>query len=92
MKCNMCDTGDMTHEHILYDKEEMQIEDPKITRRKYEEIVQSTLAGEPLHEGKRIVHIYNCTDCPNSQLEYYQPDDAIAYMLAMCGQRPRFKL
>lgn len=86
MECNMCSSGDMFHQYVLLNMKEQSVTivDKHINNTHiYESVGEAVAAGRPEYNGLRIVHVYNCDECPNSQLEYYQPEDAFAYALAM---------
>lgn len=83
MKCNICKEGEMKHEYVLYDETSHTVLSKDETEKLTEEIDKSVFEGKPKFGAHRIVHIYNCQECPNSQLEWYEPADGLAYALAM---------
>lgn len=85
MKCNICKEGDMIHQYVLYDvkNNSATVVNEELNTALHIEVGKSVEKGNKYHDGKRIVHVYNCQECPNSQLEYYEPEDSAAYLLSM---------
>lgn len=85
MKCNMCKEANMNHEFVVTKKnpETSIVMSPGTIE--YEDMVvyTTTVNSQFTKDGELITHIYNCEECPNSQLEYYEPENAIAYAVAM---------
>ena len=88
MECNMCKTGNMQHEFVLLDEpDESVIVHRKDEEDGYEELSKHILEhGSLPYHGYHVTHVYNCDECPNSQLEWYDERDSKAYHLAMSNQ------
>ena len=85
MKCNMCLEGDMIHEFVITNKNTKDITVLSPETISYKSMARYVETGDSQRaaNGDHITHIYNCAACPNSQLEYHEPLDAIAYEKAM---------
>lgn len=85
MKCNMCNEGDMNHQFVITNKQTGDVTVLSEGTDAYSDMVEhiQTVNSQKTADGHHITHIYNCSECPNSQLEYYQPINAEAYEKAM---------
>lgn len=88
MKCNMCLEGDMNHQFVITNKNTGDVTVLSEGTETYADLVEHTrtVNSQKTADGHHITHIYNCTDCPNSQLEYYERVNAEAYAKAMNGE------
>jgi len=87
MKCNICETGNMKHDVVLSKFQEEDVIIAATGSSLYEKVMWKVAEeGANRFDGYHLTHIYNCEECPNSQIEFYFDEDAIAYSKAMIGK------
>lgn len=88
MKCNVCESGEMEYQIILSKDNEETVVVPEVDSNLFK-MVNHFMAHSDNdgYKGYRVSHMWNCTNCPNSQLEFILNQDAIAYAKAMTGKK-----